>query len=96
MLFAFKGVDFESTCTKSAKSFCIESIYAHNISAKNTNAENTFSAVSVCIKNASPNSTSTNGANKKNAYGRDDYAVKYLRINLQSSLILQIKLFKID
>lgn len=95
ILFALKGADAKNDCIESAKSFCTRSAYANNTSAKDIYAGNTFSAIGVYIQDAGSNSTSIKGVDKKCAYAEVTYTIKYLRIDLQSFLILEIELFDI-
>lgn len=91
--FAAKEVDAKRAYIGSIESFCIEVTYVSNTCARATYAENAFSTVGACIKNASPENTNIEGASRESAYVKDAYAVKYLRIYLQSFSISEIKLF---
>lgn len=91
--FAAKDANAKNVSIRSLQSFCISNTCAYNIYARNIYINNTFFALDAYIKGTGFDDISIESINRKNTYAKSVYSIKYLRIYLQSFLILKIKLF---
>lgn len=83
-LYPIKGAVAKSAYFENAKISYIGDACATNICARGTYIKNAFFAISAYIKDASLDNTNIKDANKKSAYAGALYAIKHLKMHLQT------------